>query len=46
MNCSGKHAAMLPAAWPPAGRPTGYLQRDHPLQQAIEARLAEAPASR
>jgi L-asparaginase II len=42
MNCSGKHAAMLAtcvaAGWPTAG----YLERDHPLQQAIEARLAEA----
>jgi L-asparaginase II len=42
MNCSGKHAAML-AACVAAGWPTdGYLARDHPLQQAIEARLAEA----
>ena len=42
MNCSGKHAAML-AACVAAGWPTsGYLERDHPLQQAIEARLAEA----
>jgi L-asparaginase II len=41
MNCSGKHAAMLSACvasgWPTAG----YLDRGHPLQQAIEARLAE-----
>jgi L-asparaginase II len=42
MNCSGKHAAML-AACAAAGWPTeGYLEREHPLQQAIEARLAEA----
>ncbi|MGY1740890.1 MULTISPECIES: asparaginase [unclassified Blastococcus] len=42
MNCSGKHAAML-AACVAAGWPTkGYLDRDHPLQQAIEARLGEA----
>ena len=42
MNCSGKHAAML-SACVAAGWPTeGYLDRDHPLQQAIEARLAEA----
>jgi L-asparaginase II len=41
MNCSGKHAAML-SACVAAGWPTkGYLERDHPLQQAIEARLAE-----
>jgi L-asparaginase II len=42
MNCSGKHAAML-SACVAAGWPTeGYLDRDHPLQQAIEARLADA----
>jgi L-asparaginase II len=41
MNCSGKHAAML-SACVAAGWPTKkYLDRDHPLQQAIEARLAE-----
>ena len=39
MNCSGKHAAML-SACVAAGWPTdGYLERDHPLQQAIEKRL-------
>ncbi|MDP9427755.1 MAG: asparaginase, partial [Actinomycetota bacterium] len=42
MNCSGKHAAMLSACLA-AGWPTeGYLDRAHPLQQAIEARLGEA----
>jgi L-asparaginase II len=42
MNCSGKHAAML-AACVAAGWPVeGYLDRDHPLQQAIEQRLGEA----
>jgi L-asparaginase II len=42
MNCSGKHAAML-AACAAAGWPTaGYLDPEHPLQRAIEARLAEA----
>jgi L-asparaginase II len=42
MNCSGKHAAML-SACVAAGWPTaGYLDRKHPLQQAIEARLGEA----
>jgi L-asparaginase II len=42
MNCSGKHAAML-SACVAAGWPTeGYLSREHPLQQAIEARLGEA----
>jgi L-asparaginase II len=42
MNCSGKHSAML-AACVAAGWPTdGYLAPDHPLQEAIAARLAEA----
>jgi len=42
MNCSGKHAAML-SACVASGWPTeGYLDPEHPLQQAIEARLAEA----
>jgi L-asparaginase II len=42
MNCSGKHAAML-SACVAAGWPTeGYLDRAHPLQQLIEARLGEA----
>jgi L-asparaginase II len=42
MNCSGKHAGML-SACVAAGWPTeGYLDRGHPLQQAIEARLSAA----
>jgi L-asparaginase II len=42
MNCSGKHAGML-SACVAAGWPVeGYLERDHPLQQAIEARLSDA----
>lgn len=42
MNCSGKHSAML-AACVAAGWPIeGYLAREHPLQQSIEARLGEA----
>lgn len=42
MNCSGKHAAML-SACVAAGWPVeGYLERDHPLQQAIEERLGQA----
>lgn len=42
MNCSGKHAGML-SACVAAGWPTeDYLMRHHPLQQAIEARLADA----
>ena len=41
MNCSGKHAAML-SACVTAGWPTKkYLERNPPLQQALEARLAE-----
>jgi L-asparaginase II len=41
MNCSGKHSAML-SACVASGWPTeGYLAPDHPLQLAIEARLAE-----
>ena len=41
MNCSGKHAAML-SACVASGWPTdNYLDPAHPLQQAIEARLAE-----
>jgi L-asparaginase II len=41
MNCSGKHAAML-AACVASGWPTkNYLDPEHPLQQAIEARLTE-----
>jgi L-asparaginase II len=41
MNCSGKHAAML-SACVASGWPTErYLEREHPLQQAIEAQLAE-----
>jgi L-asparaginase II len=42
MNCSGKHAGML-SACVAAGWPTeGYLDPEHPLQEAIAARLAEA----
>jgi L-asparaginase II len=41
-NCSGKHAGMLRACvaqgWPTAG----YTGADHPLQQAISARMVEA----
>jgi L-asparaginase II len=41
MNCSGKHAAML-SACVAAGWPTeGYLDPEHPLQQAIEATLGK-----
>jgi L-asparaginase II len=42
MNCSGKHAAML-SACVAAGWPTeAYLDKEHPLQRAIEARLGKA----
>jgi L-asparaginase II len=42
MNCSGKHAGML-SACVAAGWPTeGYLEPEHPLQEAIAARLADA----
>jgi L-asparaginase II len=42
MNCSGKHAGMLSACVAAGWPPEGYLRRDHPLQEAIEARLAQA----
>jgi L-asparaginase II len=42
MNCSGKHAAMLSACVAAGWETEGYLEREHPLQQAIEARLTEA----
>jgi L-asparaginase II len=42
MNCSGKHAAMLSACVASGWPIEGYLSPDHPLQQAIEARLGEA----
>jgi L-asparaginase II len=42
MNCSGKHAAMLSACVAAGWVTDGYLSRDHPLQQAVEARLGEA----
>jgi L-asparaginase II len=42
MNCSGKHAAMLAACVAAGWSTDGYLEREHPLQQAIEARLGEA----
>ncbi|UOY00932.1 asparaginase [Blastococcus sp. PRF04-17] len=42
MNCSGKHAAMLAACVAAGWSVEGYLDPAHPLQQAVEARLAEA----
>jgi L-asparaginase II len=42
MNCSGKHAAMLSACVASGWETEGYLEREHPLQQAIERRLGEA----
>ncbi|MGY1602866.1 asparaginase [Geodermatophilus sp. SYSU D00815] len=41
MNCSGKHAAMLSACVAAGWDTRGYLEPTHPLQQAVEARLAE-----
>jgi L-asparaginase II len=41
MNCSGKHAAMLSACVASGWSTEDYLDREHPLQQAIEARLGE-----
>jgi L-asparaginase II len=45
-NCSGKHAAMLStcvaAGWPTAS----YLDPDHPLQQAIAARIGGLSGTR
>ncbi|MGY1617118.1 asparaginase [Geodermatophilus sp. SYSU D00691] len=41
MNCSGKHAAMLSACVAAGWDPHGYLDPGHPLQRAVEARLAE-----
>ena len=42
MNGSGRHAAMLAAGVAAGWPPQGYLEREHPLQQAVEARLGEA----
>jgi L-asparaginase II len=42
MNCSGKHAGMLSACVAAGWETEGYLDPEHPLQRAIEARLAEA----
>lgn len=39
MNCSGKHAAMLACAVHNGWDTDGYLDPDHPVQQAIRARL-------
>ena len=42
MSCSGKHAGMLAACVAAGWSTSGYLERDHPLQRAIEIRLSEA----
>jgi L-asparaginase II len=42
MNCSGKHAGMLSACVAAGWKTDGYLDPEHPLQRAVEARLAEA----
>lgn len=52
-NCSGKHAGMLAFARHKEWDHTGYVQTDHPVQQAIrvciercfDADLADAPVS-
>ena len=41
MNCSGKHAAMLATCQANGWDVAGYLARDHPLQIAITARIAD-----
>lgn len=41
-NCSGKHAAMLVACVAAGWDPSTYRDLDHPLQQAIRARVEEA----
>lgn len=41
MNCSGKHAGMLLTAVLTGSDPRTYLQQAHPVQQAIEATLAD-----
>jgi len=49
MNCSGKHAGMLAACVASGWNTAGYLDVDHPLQQAVAARITdlagEAPAT-
>jgi L-asparaginase II len=42
MNCSGKHAGMLSACVAAGWDTDGYLDPEHPLQKAIEERLADA----
>lgn len=41
-NCSGKHAAMVVACVVAGWDPTTYRAVDHPLQQAVRARVEEA----
>lgn len=40
-NCSGKHTFMLASAASLAVDPKGYINRDHPVQQAIEKLIGE-----
>ncbi|WP_370524137.1 asparaginase [Cellulomonas sp. APG4] len=43
-NCSGKHAAMLATCVAAGWATDGYLDPDHPLQQAVRATVAELTA--
>jgi L-asparaginase II len=40
-NCSGKHAGMIAACMHLGFNPKSYVERDHPLQQAIARRMGE-----
>lgn len=44
-NCSGKHAGFLLATVAAGADPTGYLQADHPVQQAVSSSLRVVTAS-
>lgn len=43
-NCSGKHAAMLATCVAAGWATEGYLDPEHPLQQAVRATVAELTA--
>ena len=45
-NCSGKHALGLALCVHEGWDPRGYLEADHPLQQAMHAALADAAVCR
>jgi L-asparaginase II len=40
-NCSGKHAGILAAACAMGADPRGYVRKDHPVQRAVTAALAD-----